>query len=230
MTADLTPAAGDPRRLLSDLRALAHRVRLDQRMTWAALLVLAVVTLVGIPFDWFGLKVHCHPDGGCEFARRGVLYYWPLALLLAYAAIAVCYVRVARERGLRARVLPYAITGAATTVVFTAVWVAAALYFPSHPAPIDPLPYWWFVLDRLVAPWGIIGVALLVLAWLERNVALLLFTLGYLALVLLVLPTDFGIGPPHWGLRAQFAVPQLIVGLVLLLGAAGFRAARRRQR
>jgi hypothetical protein len=71
--------------------------------------------------------------------------------------------------------------------------------------------------DCLVTPWGMIGVALLVLAWLERTVALLLFTLAYLALVLLVLPLDIGIGPPKWGIRAQFAVPQLIVGVVLLL-------------
>jgi hypothetical protein len=83
--------------------------------------------------------------------------------------------------------------------------------------PEGPLPYWWFVLDRLVTPWGMIGVALLVLAWLERTVALLLFTLAYLALVLLVLPFDIGIGPPMWEIRAQFAVPQLIVGVVLLL-------------
>ena len=223
-------AEGDPRQMLSEVRALAQRVRLDQRMAWMALLVLAAVTLVGIPFDWFGMKVTCHPDTSCEFARRGVLYYWPAALLLAYAAIAVFYVRSARARGLGARVLPYAITGAATTVLFTAAWIAAALYFPSHPVPLDPLPYWWIVLDRLIAPWGVVGVALLVLAWLERNVVLLVFTLGYLTLVLLVLPMNIGFGPPQWGIRMGFAVPQLIVGVVLLLGALGFRAAHRRQR
>jgi hypothetical protein len=230
MTTDSMPAAGDPQRLLSEVRALARRVRLDQRMTWVALLVLAAVTLVGIPFDFFGMKLHCHPDTSCEFARRGVLYYWPPALLLAYAAIAACYVRAAQARGLGARILPYAITGAATTVVFTAVWVAAALYFPSHPAPMHPLPYWWLVLDRLVAPWGMIGIALLVLARLERNLGLLLFTLGYLTLVLVVLPMNVGWGPPHWGLRIQFALPQLVSGLGLLLGAIGFRAAHRRHR
>jgi hypothetical protein len=199
-------------------------------MTSVALLVLAAVTLVGIPFDWFGMRVHCHPDGSCEFARRGVLYYWPAALLLAYGGIAACYLRAARARGLGARVLPYAITGAVTTVLFTAAWMAASLYFPSHPLPEHPLPYWWFVLDRLLAPWGMIGVALLVLARLERNIGLLLFTLAYLAMVLLVLPMDEGWGLPHWGIRTQFAVPQLVSGAVLLLGALGFRAARRRYR
>jgi hypothetical protein len=86
------------------------------------------------------------------------------------------------------------------------------------------------VLDRLVSPWGVIGVALLVLARLERNVALLLFTLVYLALVLLVLPMGDGWGSPHWGIRAGFALPQLVSGAVLLLGAVGFAAARRRHR
>ena len=99
MTTESVPAGGDPRRLLSDVRALAHRVRLDQRLTWVALLVLAAVTLVGIPFDWFGMTVKCHPDGSCEFARRGMLYYWPLATLLAYAAIAFCYVRAPGREG-----------------------------------------------------------------------------------------------------------------------------------
>lgn len=230
MTADSMPAGSDPRRLLSDVRALTRRVRLDQRMTWAALLVLATVTFAAIPFDWFGMVVRCMPDGSCEFARRGMLYYWPAALPLAYAIIAFWYLRAARARGVGARVLPYAITGAATTVVFPAAWVAVALYLSDHPVPDHPLPYWWFVLDRLVMPWGMIGVALLVLAWLERNVALLLFTAGYLAMVLLVLPMDSGFGPPHWGFRLSMALPQLGAGVVLLLGAIGFAAARRRQR
>ncbi|MFK3984295.1 hypothetical protein ACI2K4_28470 [Micromonospora sp. NPDC050397] len=128
---------------------------------------------MGIPFDWVGMKLHCMSDGGCQFARRGVLYYWPPALLLAYAVIAVCYVRAARVRGLGARILPYVTTSAATTAVSTAAWVAAALYFPSHLVPMSPLPYRWFVLDRLIAPWGMIGLALLVLARLERNLGLL---------------------------------------------------------
>ncbi|GAA0797041.1 hypothetical protein [Spirilliplanes yamanashiensis] len=230
MTTDTASVGGDPRRLLSDVRALAHRVRLDQRMTWAALLVLAAATLVAIPFDWFGMRVDCRPDGGCTYARRGMLFYWPAAMVLAYATIAVLYVRAARARGVGARVLPYAITGAATTVVFPAAWLAVNLYFRSNPYPDQPLPYWFFVLDRLVMPWGMIGVALLVLAWLERNTALALFTGGYLALVLLVLPMSDGFGPPHFGIRAGMAVPQLIVGAVLLLGAAGFALADRRRR
>ncbi|GAA3774738.1 hypothetical protein GCM10022225_73120 [Plantactinospora mayteni] len=227
MTTDSVPAGGDPRRLLSEVRGLARRVRVDQRVTWFALLVLATVTFVGIPFDWYFLVLRCvGDDAGCQFSRQGVLYYWPPALLLAYAAIAACYVRVARARGLGARVLPYALTGVALTVLFTAAWVAARLYFPSHPQTA-PLPYWVLVLDRLVAPWGTIGVALLVLARLERNVALLVFTLGYLTVALV--PIDFGW---HWqGQDGTVFLPQQIInGTVLLLGAIGFALAGRRRR
>jgi len=240
MTTESLSAGDDAHRLLSDVRDLAGRVRRDQRLTWVALLVLAAAAFAAIPFDWLFMKVRCD-GGGCMFARRGMLYYWPPALLLAYAAIAVSYVRAARARGLGARVLPYAITGAVTTVVFTAAYVAAAVYFPSHP-PFGggPMPFWWIVLDRLIAPWGLIGLALLVLARLERNVALLLFTAGYLALVLLVLPTTDGMDLPGWlpsflsgsnmYLRLSMTLPQLITGAVLLAGGIGFAKARRRQR
>ena len=70
-------------------------------------------------------------------------------------------------------------------------------------------------------PAGAIGVALLVLAWLERHVALLVFALGYLAVVLV--PINFGWGTP--GSQSAF-VPMLVIsGGVLLLGAAGFALA-----
>ena len=226
MTTESVPAGGDPRRLLSEARGLARRVRVDQRVTWFALLVLAAVTFVGIPFDWYFLVSRCASDGSvCEFSRQGVLYYWPPALLLAYAAIAVCYVRVVRARGLVARVLPYALTGVALAVLFTAAWVAARLYFPTHPHRFG---YWMLVLDRLIAPWGTIGVALLVLARLERNLGLLLFTLGYLAVALV--PIDFGW---HWqgqGVRTAFLPQQFVDGAVLLLGGIGFALAGRRRR
>jgi hypothetical protein len=138
-------------------------------------------------------------------------------------------------------VLPYAITGAATAVVLTAAYTAAAAYFPTHP-PFGggPLPFWWIVVDRLIAPWGLIGLALLVLAGVERNVALLWFTLGYLALVLLVLPTTDGMDLPGWTvpsfmsgsntqLRLSMTPSQLIVGLLLLAGGLAFLKARRRR-
>ncbi len=223
MTTDSVSAGGDPRRLLSDVRTLAHRVRLDQRATWVALLVLAAVTLASVPVDWYFLEVRCAADGSdCGFSRQGALFFWPPALLLAYTAIAFWYMRVAREKGLGARVVPYALTGAALTAVYTAAWVLARLYWYDNP-PADPFPAWVLVLDRLIAPAGTIGIALLVLARLERNIALLVFTLAYLIVVLV--PLNFG-----WTAAYDFLPQQVINGVVLLLGAIGFAVARRRNR
>jgi hypothetical protein len=241
MTTDSVPAGGDPRRLLSDVRTLAHRVRRDQRVTWVALLVLAAVTFVAIPIDWYSLQADCGSasawikdvDGGsmCHVTGWGPMFYWPPALLLAYTAIAVYAVRVARARGVGARALPYAIIGATLTVVlFVGAWVLVRVYLATNPVPTHPFPSWVMLLDRLVAPWGTIGVALLVLARLERNVALLVFTLGYLAVVLV--PINFG-WHPSWGYRGilgEFLPQQVINGTVLLLGAIGFAVARRRHR
>jgi len=79
---------------------------------------------------------------------------------------------------------------------------------------------------RLAWPCYAGGVALLVLVWLERHFALLLFTLGYLAVV--IAPAGYGWGD-HWGAGYWFVLaPLLINGGVLLLGALGFAQAQRR--
>jgi hypothetical protein len=226
ITTEWVPASGDPRRLLADARTLARRVRLDQRVTWFALLVLAAVTFAAIPIDRYGMAVHCRSvDGGsvCDVWHRATTIYWPPALLLAYAAIAVCYVRVIRARGLGARVLPYVLTGVGLTALFTAVWLLERQYLHSH-RPTHPYPSWVLLLDRLVGPAGTIGVALLVLAWLERHVALLVFALGYLAVVLVPINFGWGVG---WGYLTASLPQQVINGAVLLLGAIGFAVARR---
>ncbi|WIM93581.1 hypothetical protein ACTOB_005564 [Actinoplanes oblitus] len=227
MTTESVPAGGDARRLLTEVRGLTRRVRADQRATWLALSVLAAVTFLGIPFDYFFLHLDCVAAGGpCKFDRQGVLFYWPAALLLAYAVIAYGYTRIVRARGLGARVLPYAYTGAALTGLFLAVWIAWRVYLV-HYVVDHPFPSWVMVLDRLVAPWGVIGVALLVLARLERNLGLLLFTAAYLVVALV--PVDFGW---HWSgqERTMFLPQQIIDGTVLLLGAIGFGLAARRRR
>ncbi|MGA9493468.1 MAG: hypothetical protein WBV80_24915, partial [Mycobacterium sp.] len=61
-----------------------------------------------------------------------------------------------------------------------------------------------------------------VLAWAERNRALLLLTLGYLAVVLV--PITFG-GVGHS--PAWYSYPTVFQGSVLLLGGIGFALAQR---
>jgi hypothetical protein len=231
MTTDAVPAGGDPRRLLSDVRALAHRVRLDQRVTWVALLVLAAVSYVAVPIHWLALRADCWQaaadgEAGCRLQGLDRGYYWLPALLLAYTAIAVYAVRATRARGLGARVLPYVLTGVALALLSAAAWLTAFIYWDSHEPPTEPLPSWVMVFDRLIAPAGTIGVALLVLSWLERHVALLVFALAYLTVVLV--PITFGWG--HSGGETDFLPQMVINSTVLLLGAVGFHQARRWQR
>jgi len=230
MTSETVPVADDPRRLLADARSLARRVRLAQRVTWLPLLALAVVTFGAIPAQRYTNEIlsDCRMVGeaqACKVWMPGLQAYWVAALAVAYLVIAGGYVRVARERGLGTRVMPYVVTGFALVVIITVgatlLSRTDALGFPDRPGGFA-LVAW-----RLIDFTGTIGLALLVLAWLERHVALLLFTLGYLAVVLV--PINFGWGA-HWGTETWF-IPQLLInGGVLLLGSAGFALAQRRRR
>jgi hypothetical protein len=121
------------------------------------------------------------------------------------------------------------LTGVTVALLSAVAWLLVYVYWNSHEPPTEPLPSWVMLLDRLIAPVGTIGVALLVLAWLERHVALLLFTLGYLALVLVPIDT-FRIPPSLWGYPTELLLPQVIGGVALLLGTVGFAAAHGRQR
>jgi hypothetical protein len=231
MTSNAVPADGDPRRLLAEARDLARRVRVAQRVTWLPLLVLAVVTFGAIPVYRYGHRVlsDCRLVGGdgqvCKVWFQAAEFYWLAAVVLAYVVIAGGYLRVARARGLGARVLPYVLTGVGLVVLgaaFAAAWVR--LDSPGYP---DEPSAFVQILFRLLDPTGAIGLALLVLAWLERHVALLLFVVGYLAVVLVPINFGWGVG---WGSRWGFA-PQLVIdGGMLLLGSAGFALAQRLRR
>ncbi|GAA1877873.1 hypothetical protein [Asanoa iriomotensis] len=234
MTSDAVPAGGDARRLLGEVRGLARRVRIAQRVTWLPLLVLAVVTFVAIPVTRVSRPItrDCQPVAGggetCKVFDPGVDIYWLVAMVVAYIVITRGYVAVARDRGVGVRVLPYAISGvAATVVVFGLIAVGAGGWIVRDPQDLLHPPTSVQVLFRLLTPLGAIGVALLVLAWLERNVALLLFALGYLAVVLV--PINFG-WDTYWGGGWSEAPPLIISGSVLALGALGFAGAQRLRR
>jgi hypothetical protein len=231
MTTEATYPPDDPHRLLSEARELARRVRKDQRATWFPLLVFAVLTFAAIPATRYGghhLDCRALSRGGeCRVFSDTEFVYWPVALVLAYATIAAFYIRRSRARGLGTRVRPYAIAGIIVAVALTAV----ALWEFRNP-PVDQnllglnltgLP------DRMASPAAAIGLALLVLARAERNPALLLLTIAYLAAVLV--PVTFGGVPggaqhnPPW-----FDLPLAFQGTVLLLGGIGFALARRPRR
>jgi hypothetical protein len=232
MTTETAHPEDDPRRLLANTRELAQRVRKAQRATWFPLLVFAVVTLAAIPVNRYGghhsgtcVAVPSVPAGGriCTIYSNAEFVYWPIALVLAYAAIAAFYIRRSRARGIETRVRPYAIAGIiiAVALVGAALWEA---HHPSAPGP-DLLGLSGFA-RRLATPGTAIGLALLVLAWAERHRALLLLTLAYLVVVLLPIG-DVGFHSPDSLLGF---LPLVIHGSVLLLGAIGFALAQRPSR
>jgi len=224
MTTDSAYSEDDPRRLLSSTRELAQRVRKEQRATWFPLLVLAAVTFAAIPVLRFtgrhlgpcattgpGMKV-------CTVYPNAQFVYWPIALVLAYVAIAAFYMHRSRARGIETRVRPYAIAG-----IIIAVALAGVALWEVHVAPSATVHNLMGMsgFGRGLASEVPIGLALLVLAWAERNRALLLLTLAYLAVVLW--PITFRIPIPSWNL-----MPQLVTGgTVLLLGGIGFALAQR---
>jgi hypothetical protein len=219
-----TPASPQdgPRELLSANRRLSLRVRQAQRGTWFPLLLFAALTLASVPItlnSHHAIDCRVNAIGRvCIAFSPGSYVYWPLALVLAYAAIAAFYVRRARSRGVGTRVRPYVITGVIIALAATGV----SLWLVTHPGVVGyPLaagsPATMF-LNRLVSPEGAIGLALLVLAWVERNRALLVFGLVYLVIV------SFG-----WvlSLHSPWAFAA-IAAAVLLLGGIGFALAERR--
>jgi hypothetical protein len=222
-----TDSSGDdPRQLLSSAHELTERVRRAQRATWFPLLVFAAVIFVAIPFTRYGghfpakcTLVHTADQGTLRqcVAYGTVGVYWPIALVLAYAAIAVFYVRRSRARGVGTRVMPYVITG----IVVAALGAGVSIWVLRDPSILGTGAL------RLTRPVALIGVALLVLAWAERNRALLGLTLVYLAIVLI--PTALGVsthGSTRWGFLPFLLIP----GCVLLLGGIGFAWAQRPDR
>jgi hypothetical protein len=219
MTTETAQPGDDPHRLLSNTRELTQRVRRAQRATWFPLLVFAVLTFAAIPvrrysghhLDCLAVPRICTVYSDAEFV------YWPIALVLAYVAIAAFYIRRSRARGVGTRVRPYAIAGIILAVALT----GAALWELHHPPVTNPMGLTGLP-DRLASPGAAIGLALLVLAWAERNRALLLLTLAYLAVVLVPLTFGWVQHDPPW-----YSLPVVSQGSVLLLGGIGFALAQR---
>jgi hypothetical protein len=230
MTTESAQPDGDPRSLLSSTRELTQRVRRAQRATWFPLFVLAAVTFVSIPAYRYGghhtstcVAVPGVPGGGgraCTVYTNAEFVYWPIALVLAYVAIAAFYIRRSRAQGIETRVRPYAIAGIVIAVALT----GAALWEAHNPSPSGPnLIELSTFARRLATPGAAIGVALLVLAWAERNRVLLLLTLSYLAVVLAPIGYTRVTHPDS----LLVFLPVVIHGSVLLLGGIGFALAQR---
>jgi hypothetical protein len=243
MADDQVPVTDSPRQLLSATHELTRRVREAQRATWFPLVLLGLVVVAAVPVYRYGshLNISCVPVRGgvggvaerCLVTYGGwpAFIYWMVALVLAYAVIAGFYVLRARRRGVGARIRPYVLAGIAGLVLVAVLWPVQ-----QHLGSLQSQSNFQAALVvHGLNPLLAISLALFVLAWAERNGALLAFAVCYLAATLLAnysdvprrLFEDLGwVATPQW-----FFLPTLcLAGGVLLLGGAAFAIAERRRK
>lgn len=220
---------GTPRAQLSRTRGLARRVRHEQRATWLPLLVFGAVTLLAIPITRSGhaVGITCRtvnetarPVARACVAHNSAAYvYWPIALVAAYGVIAAFHVYRARAIGLGTRIRPYVVAGVilAAAVTLASIWAGRTVLVGEY----DLLGWHLQAPDvyRLTAPACAIGLALLVLAVLDRSAALVVVTIAYLAVAIGGVTLGWTIARPSpW----SFAPHLVLAGGLLLLAAAGF--------
>lgn len=238
MTTASIPSPDTPQALLDSLRTLTRKVRTAQRGAWFPLLLLGVLFAVEIVAGRLTFRVQTVPcpegagPGPCTGVKDGAPFSWTLGLVLVYAATTVFYIRRSRSRGVGSPIRAYLIAGLVilTLVAPTRFWSAG----PTTP-PGAAVDFWGLhfhatsgvvsFLTRLTGRAMSVGLPLLVLSWIERNRALLLFTLAY-AIIELV-PVTLGDSQAAPG-SPWSALPRLVVPtLFLLLGALGFALAER---
>lgn len=232
MPSQTSPFPDDAKHLLVTTGALTRRVRREQRGAWFALLVFAATTFAAIPFYRLShVTRHCRslPDGGyvCTVSPTLALWYWPTALVLAYVAISWLYVHRARQRGVGTRAQPFVALGVLLVGLATA-WTSWAVTHPAFLAESLHLgsPQPAASLDRVVSPVGVIGLALLSLAWIERS--WLLVAIATVYLVVVIIPVFLG---SHAHPSAWAFLPHLLLGGgVLSLGGLALALTQRAHR
>lgn len=137
------------------------------------------MTTGAIPFDRYGhYAAACagSPGGVGEICTRysaASLWYWPAALVMAYMAAGWFYLRRSRRRGVGTATGPYLVAGA----IFALLVASVSLWAARHPAMqvqvlglhVRPGTSLAGIGYRLVSASSAIGLALLLLARLERS-------------------------------------------------------------
>jgi hypothetical protein len=229
MTTGSAATPDDPRSLLTATRELTRSVRRAQGGGWFALLVFGAATLLAIQFFRYGPHFrHCAVRSGvtsvCTVYPTLALWYWPVVLLLGYAVIGFFYLRRSRIRGVGTRVWPYICVGVFLGLL-AAAWAVWALAHPAFLAESLRLGSSRSsnVIFRLTSPAGAMGLALLVLAWAERDWPLGAVTVVYLGVVGGGVNVGRAANPSPWAF-----LPHLLIVSGILMFGAGILALIRR--
>jgi hypothetical protein len=236
-------AAASPEQLLGVARAARRQARRARHAYWFPLVLFGLLTCASVPFyiERFpsgpGFSTTSGPSflrsiylGGFGMVTSGnVAYYWLGAMLAGVAATAAWYKLHGDRIGLRTPSRGFVITGLVLLVLALVVPVLAdhssngfAILIPGD------------LLIRGTFPLVLIGLALCVLAWAERSLALTVIAAGYLALSLVASLYDienvlYRLG---WDISPAISgLPNVVLpALVLLLSGAGAWVAQRRRR
>lgn len=232
MNAHTDSDATDPRALLAETRVLVAKVRRSQGVGWFTLVVFGVLTLGATPFSRFGPHpAHCATSSGgtslCVVYPTLALWYWPVALVVGYAAISLYALRRSRAIGVGPRITGYVVGGVLVGLLGTAwaAWSATHPEFIIHSLQVTGMDT-GFPLLRLAGPAAAIALALIVLSWKERDALLTIVAVAYLGVVVWgpSRHTSFPPGdvPPDALAASPWAfLPHLLTEAAVLLVGAG---------
>jgi hypothetical protein len=189
--------------LLESVDLLRHRVRTDRHNFWFPLVLFGFIALLSVPlyYGWplHFMTTHCHhyANGSTSCSITGYIhtgfltegfsanqlgnwlsYFWVVSLLVGYAATIWFYRRRASTVGLKIRTWPAVVVGLGLLVL--------VLMMQTHWRSIEPSflvsgEFWM----RGTAPLVILSLGIVTLAVLERSIAYVTYSLGFVALALL---------------------------------------------
>jgi hypothetical protein len=228
---------------LHSVEELRLRTRLARNVHWFVLVVFGLLTLGAMPFYLQNVQSpsspDCHPSGpggfvcrvvsthdplggafnpqGSSFGlNRWATLYWVIAITVGFALVLVYYRRRSMSLGVQGRIWPTVLVGGG--LFFLGV-------YGNRQGARLPVPDAWIRGTGVVV---VIAIGLGVLALLERNTVLGLFTLAFFGLALLSTLYDdanlfqrVGMGGLFDGSGAE--LPNLLLpGLFMLLGGLVF--------
>jgi len=224
----------DPRDLLAAQQNLVIRVRTLQRATWFPLTIFAIITFLAIPIERLSHRTigNCvakiavsNEPHYCRIYSISGLFYWPIALVIAYVVISFFYTIKTRGLGAETSAKKFVIPGIFISIALSLASYLLFLFASGHHSVLgiyflDPSNATIF---RIIGPSFSICLALVFLALFEKNYLLLFFDLLYGLLIL---------WPPVRGVKNNgfwSLAPNRVIdgGFLLMLGLAFYLVQRR---